>query len=224
MPDFELLSRATMIYGALYFVAGLIVSVPHRLEVLSLLQPMRSLNLLYMLMILFGGGLLGEYVLRSHAWRWVALFLPLSAGMCYAQRDLFPATPHVEWPGAKLGNPWEQAFQWAHDNTPEDAIFAINPKYMGIAGEDSQGFRAIAQRSQLADDGKDSGVVELFPQIAESWVAQVRAQTGIEQFRKADFAHLEHDFGATWVILRQPGHADLDCPYRNEVVMVCRLP
>lgn len=224
MPYFELLSRAMMVYGAVYLVVGLAVSVPHRLEVLALLQPMRSLELLYILMILFGGGLLGEYVLRNRAWRWVALFLPISAGMCYAQRSLFPATPHIEWPGAKPGNPWEQAFQWAHDNTSEDAIFAINPKYMGIEGEDAQGFRAIAQRSQLADGGKDSGVVEMFPQIGESWVAQVRAQAGIEHFQRADFEHLEHDFGASWAILRQPGHADLDCPYKNAEVMVCRLP
>lgn len=223
-PYLELLSRSLMVYGAIYFVAGLIVSVPHRLEVFSLLQPMRSLQLLYMLMILLGGGLLGEFVLRKHAWRWIALFLPLSAGMCFAQRALFPATPHVEWPGAKPGNPWEQAFQWVHDNTPEDAIFAIDPNYMGIDGEDAQGFRAIAQRSQLADDGKDSGVVELFPQLGDTWLAQVKAQRGIEQFHRADFMKLEQNFGASWAILRQPGHTDLDCPYKNATVMVCRLP
>jgi hypothetical protein len=221
---FDLLSRAMCVYAAIYFVVGLVVSLPHRLEVLALLQPMRSLQLLYVLMLLFGGGLLGEYVLRRSVWRWTALFLPLCAGMGYAQRQLYPATTHVEWPGAAPTNPWEQAFQWVRENTPEDAVFAIDPNYMGIHGEDAQGFRAIAERSQLADGGKDGGVVEMFPQIGNSWLAQVKAQTGIENFRQSDFVRLRTNFGAGWVILRFPGHNDLDCPYKNGTVMVCRLP
>ena len=220
----ELLSRSMAVYGAIYLVLGLIVSVPRRLEVLALLQPMRSLQLLYILMLLIGGALLGEYVLRNRAWRWVALFLPLSAGLCYAQRALYPASAHIEWPGAKPKNPWVQAFEWVRNNTPEQAVFAIDPNYMGIDGEDSAGFRAIAERSQLADAGKDAGVVEMFPQIGDSWLAQVRAQSGLEHFKRADFAPLEHDFGASWVILGQPGDLDLDCPYDNGTVKVCRLP
>jgi hypothetical protein len=224
MRNLELLSRAMAIYGAIYFIAGLAVSIPHRLEVFSLLQPMRSLRLLYVLMLLFGGGLLGEYVLRRRMWRWIALFLPLSAGMCWAQRALYPASAHIEWPQAQPRNPWVQAFEWARDHTPEDAVFAIDPYYMTAHGEDANGFRAIAQRSQLADGTKDSGVVEIFPQIADSWMAQLQAQTGVDQFRREDFVRLERQYGATWAVLRQPGYGQLDCPYKNQVVMVCRLP
>jgi len=185
---------------------------------------MRSLRLVYILMLLLGGGLLGEFVLRRRVWRWAALFLPLSAGMCWAQRDLYPASAHIEWPGAQPRNPWVQAFEWVRDHTPEDAVFAIDPHYMSVAGEDSNGFRAIAQRSRLADAVKDSGVVELFPQISDSWMAQVRAQTGIDHFRRADFMQLKSQFGVGWVVLRQPGSSELQCPYQNQVVMVCRLP
>jgi hypothetical protein len=224
MRNLELLSRAMAIYGVVYFIAGLAVSIPHRLEVFSLLQPMRSLRLLYVLMLLLGGGLLGEYVLRRRIWRWIALFLPLSAGMCWAQRALYPASAHIEWPQAEPQNPWVQAFEWARDHTPEDAVFAIDPYYMTAPGEDANGFRAIAQRSQLADGTKDSGVVEMFPQIADSWMAQVQAQTGVDQFRREDFVRLERQYGATWAVLRQPGYDQLDCPYKNQVVMVCRLP
>jgi hypothetical protein len=95
---------------------------------------------------------------------------------------------------------------------------------MTAPGEDANGFRAIAQRSQLADGTKDSGVVEMFPQIADSWMAQVQAQKGVDQFRREDFVRLERQFGATWAVLRQPGYDQLDCPYKNQVVMVCRLP
>jgi hypothetical protein len=224
LKHLELLCRAMAIYGAIYFVAGLTVSIPHRLEVFSLLQPMRSLLLLYILMLLFGGAFLGEYVLRNRVWRWLALFLPLSGAMCAAQRALYPASAHIEWPGAHPLNPWAQAFQWARDNTPDQAVFALDPYYMSIAGEDSNGFRAIAERSQLADGGKDGGVVELFPNIGNAWLDQVRAQTGIDQFSRTDFERLQSKYGVSWVVLRQPGHADLDCPYKNATVMVCRLP
>jgi hypothetical protein len=224
LRSLELLSKALVIYGAIYLAVGLGVSIPHRLEVLALLQPMRSLRLLYILMLLFGGGLLGEYLLRNRAWRWLALFLPLSAGMCWAQRALYPSSAHIEWPGVEPSNPWAQAFQWARDNTPEQAVFAIDPYYMNAPGEDSNGFRAIAERSQLADGTKDSGVVEMFPQIGDSWFAQVRAQTGIDDFQPQDFVRLKQQYDVSWVILRQPGRASLDCPYKNSVVRVCRLP
>jgi hypothetical protein len=224
LRNLEMLSWCMAAYGSIYLVLGLIVSAPHRFEVLSLMQPMRSLQFLYILMLLFGGGLLGRYVLRNQPWRWAALFIPLSAGMCYAQRSLYPATQHIEWPGARSRNPWAQAFTWVRENTPDQAVFAIDPHYMDLRGEDSQGFRAIAERSQLADDGKDSGVVELFPQIGDSWLAQVRAQNGIETFSLDEFKRLERDYGASWVVLRQTGRSDLDCPYRNSAARVCRLP
>jgi hypothetical protein len=220
----ELLSRSMVVYGAIYLAAGFIVSLPKRLEVVALLQPMRSLHIGYIFLILIGGGLLGEYVLRNRVWRWVALFLPLSAGMCYAQRALYPASAHIEWPQAASMNEWVQAFEWVRQNTPEDAVFAIDPHYMGIQGEDLQGFRAIAERSQLADAGKDSGVVEMFPQIGDAWMAQVKAQTGLERFQRADFLQLQQQYGVNWVILQQPAPVELDCPFQNQAVKVCRVP
>ena len=117
-----------------------------------------------------------------------------------------------------------QAFEWARLNTPEDAVFALDPRYMSIRGEDEEGFRAIAQRSQLADGLKDAGVVELFPNIADSWYAQVSAQTGIENFGMDGFERLKHEYGASWVVLAQRDPAGLDCPYRNQAAMVCRIP
>ena len=44
MRNFELLSRGMAIYGAIYLVVGLVVSIPQRLEVFALLQPMRACN------------------------------------------------------------------------------------------------------------------------------------------------------------------------------------
>lgn len=222
--NLEVICKSLAVYGAFYCLLGVLFSSSALFESIARLQPMRSLFLLYILLILVGGGFIGEYVLKNHLLRWLALFIPLSAGMCFAQLSLFPASAHIEWPWAAPKNPWVQSFDWIRNNTPQNAIFAINPLYMNIPGEDTNGFRAIAQRSQLADAVKDAGVVEMFPGIADEWLKQVHAQTGLKQFRREDFQRLRSEYGAGWVVLRQPNHAELDCPYANQAVKVCRLP
>jgi len=223
MRNLELLSRTLVLYQTIFVIAAVAVSIPARFESLARLQPMRSLHLVYILLALFSGGLLGEYVLKDRWWRWMALFLPLCAGMFYAQRVLFPASAHIEWPGAMPRNPWVQAFEWVRDNTPPNAIFALDPYYMHIPGEDENGFRAIAQRSMLADGVTDSGAATMFPPLAEEWLMQVHAQNGWPRFQVPDFGWLQAKFGVNWVVLEQPGITDLQCPYQNQTVKVCRL-
>ncbi|MGZ4733027.1 MAG: hypothetical protein ACXVZH_12870 [Terriglobales bacterium] len=216
--------RAFLIYGAIYLVVALVLDLPPQFERLARLQPLRSLHLLYMFLFLCVGGLLGEYVLKKSAWRWLVLFVPLGIGMFAAQRSLFPASAHVEWPGRPAKNPWAQAFVWARQNTPMDAFFALDPGYMHIDGEDEIGFRCLAQRSRMADAIKDNGVVSMFPPLADEWWAQVRAQTPWKNFQAPDFARLKEKYGVTWAVLEQPGVAGMDCPYTNATVKVCRVP
>jgi hypothetical protein len=223
LRNLDLLCRALVIYELIYLPPALVLSSFSRFEALARLQPMRCLFLLYILMFLFLGGFLGEYLLKNHLWRWLALFIPLCAGMFLAQRALFPASRHIEWPGAQPTNPWEQAFLWARDHTPSDAIFALDPDLLNLPGEDEQGFRAIAQRSRLADRGSDAGAVSMFPAMADEWFRQVQAQTGWQNFQAQDFHRLQTAFGVTWVVLHSPAVPGLDCPYRNSVVLVCRL-
>jgi hypothetical protein len=185
---------------------------------------LRSLHFEYIVMFVMLGGFIGEYVLRDRAWRWLVLFVPLALGMCLAQRSLFPASAEVEWPGATPKNPWAQAFDWVRLNTPADAVFALDPEYMTIPGEDENGFRCRAQRSRLADGVKDNGVVSMFPPLAEEWWAQVQAQTPWESFRLEDFERLKSKYGADWVVLQQPGISGLDCRFENPAVRVCRIP
>ncbi len=75
-------------------------------------------------------------------------------------------------------------------NTPTDALFALDPLHMQIPGEDTHGFRVIAERSMLADAIKDSGAVSMFPPLADKWLAQVQAQSGWERFQLQDFQRL----------------------------------
>jgi hypothetical protein len=223
LRNLDLLCRALIGYELVYLVAAVVLSIPARFESLARLQPMRSLYLLYVLLFLFGGGLLGQYVLKNRVWRWAALFVPLCAGMFLVQRDLFPASAHVEWPGVASKNQWVQAFQWIRTNTPRDAIFALDPWYMHIPGEDENGFEAVAQRSMLADGVKASGAVSMFPAMADEWLRQMQAQSQWSKFQPQDFRRLQAQYGVSWVVLQQPGIAGLNCPYRNAAVLVCKV-
>jgi hypothetical protein len=94
---------------------------------------------------------------------------------------------------------------------------------MTLAGEDQHGFRALAERSMLADAVKDSGAVTMFPALAVDWREQVDAQLGWSHFQAQDFQRLRRKYGVSWVVLQQPGVAGLACPYQNAAVVVCRV-
>jgi hypothetical protein len=222
-PVLEAMCSASLIFGLIFFAAASILTIPPRLANFAELQPMRCLHLIYILLFVILGSLLAQGILKHHVWRWAVLFLPLCAGMWYAQRQLFPATPHIEWPGARPRNDWVQAFLWIRENTPRDAYFALDPNYMVLPGEDQHGFRAIAERSRLADTVKDSGAVTMFPALAETWRQQVRALQGWKNFQMSDFHRIKQMFGVDWVVLQAPGVADLSCPYQNHGLLVCRL-
>jgi hypothetical protein len=214
--------KTSVLLGVMSLAVAFALSASPRFESLARLQPLRSLFLIYLLLFICSGALAGEYLLKTHRWRWLALFLPLCAGMFYAQRQLFPASAHIEWPGVKSKNDWVQAFEWTRENTPVTAMFALDPYHMRIPGEDVNGFRAIAERSMLADAVKDSGAASMFPPLADEWLRQVDAQRGWRDFQPADYHRLQTEFGVNWVVVQNPV-TGLDCPYQNTAVSVCRL-
>ena len=223
MKNLELLSRAMIPFVSVAAVVALVLSIPARFEALARLQPLRCLALCYMVLIVVGGGVVGQYLLRNQVWRWLALFVPLGLGMFFAQCQLFPASSHIEWPWAAPRNPWAQAFDWIRGNTSTDALFALDPELMHIEGEDENGFRARAERSSLADDVKDQGAASMFPPMAVRWMQQFQDEKNWKQFGVQDFQRLRMKYGISWVVVQQPGVAGLDCPYQNEAVRVCRL-
>jgi hypothetical protein len=222
-PAFRRLARALIPYGLAFTAAALVLASSPKLETFNRLQPMRAFHLLYCIFFALLGGLMGEYVLGRKAWRWVALFAPLAAGMWFAQEDAYSSSPHVEWPGNSGRGSWLEAFYWIRQNTPKDAVFALDPNYMAIPGEDQHGFRAVAERSVLADKLKDSGPVALFPQLAEEWKRQVSAQEGWEKFDQRDFERLARTYAVTWIVTRSPGPEFARCPYRNKDLAVCKV-
>jgi hypothetical protein len=222
-PARAALAGCAAFFAAFQLAAACIVLLTPALVRLTPMQPMRYLHLVYIFMALLGGGLIGEKLLRGHLWRWVALFLPLALGMFIAQRSLFAGTAHIELPGVASHNPWLRAFAWVRTNTPVDAYFALDPYYMQLPGEDYHSFRALAQRSELADAVKDAAVATQVPDLAPLWQQQVQAASGWQHFHKQDFLRLQQQFGVNWIIVQAPGVEGLDCPYKNEAVAVCRL-
>jgi hypothetical protein len=223
LEKLERVCHAAVVYELVYFAIALIIAIPQRFEAVARLQPLRSLLLVYIFMLMAIGGFIAEYLLKDRAWRWLLLFLPLCAGMFVAQRQLFPSTAHIEWPWAAPKNQWEQAFLWIRQNTPVDATFAIDPFYMEAPGEDRIGFRALAERSRLADANKDSGAVAMFPPLADEWWEQFQAQKNWKHFMRADFLELRTRYQVGWTVLQAPGIMGLSCPYANQTVAVCRI-
>jgi hypothetical protein len=188
------------------------------------LQPMRYLHLVYFAMALAGGGLLGQFVLKKTAWRWVVYLAVLNSGMLLSQEAQLPASRHLELPGLTPRNQWLQAFDWIRLNTPENAYFALDPYYLDEPGEDYHGFRALAERSSLADEVKDAAVVTQIPPLGAEWLQQVQAQHGWAGFRIDDFERLKQQFGVDWVVVSYPAPAGLNCRWHNGTLAVCEIP
>ena len=215
---------AIFAYGIVHQVASMIVTESPALVRLTPMQPMRFLHLIYIFMVLIGGCLIGKYFLKASALRWAAVFGITSFGMFASQRALFAATPHFEFPGTCTANPWLESFAWIRNNTPVNAYFALDPSYLAVPGEDYHSFRALAERSQLADMVKDPAVVTQVPELGTDWEKQIDAQEGWRHFKLADFERLRSEFGVNWVLVSYPQPAGLDCKWHNATLSVCQIP
>ena len=223
------LARMAVISGAAaVVVAVLFARVGLATHSVARLQPLRIFQLVYVVMILVVGAELGERVLRQSATRWAVVFSLLAGVMVFAERQIYPASAHVELPGTMRWsapeNPWEQAFVWISRNTPPNALFALEAHYITSPGEDAQGFRAIAERSVLPDYSKDGGVVANKPALSGEWMRGLAAQTSLST--ESDAARIEalRPLGVSWVVLDRVAETRFRCDYANRAVKVCRLP
>lgn len=212
------------LFGVFHLIMSVALMLPQSLQRVRPLQPMRYLHLFYIVFVVLGGGLLGQKFLRTHWIRWVLIYVPLAAAMFFAQRQTYPTSRHLEWPDSAPRNSWLQAFGWIRDHTPTDSYFAAGAGYMERPGEDYHGFRALAERSVLADAAKDSAVATQVPRLAARWQDEVEAQRGWEHFGIDDFTRLKARFGVDWVVIEQPGVEGMQCPYKNAAILVCRVP
>lgn len=222
-PAVDRLCRALVILGLLATAVFLIFSASPIFDHFVRLQPMRAFHLIYIVMFVLLGGLAAEFVLKTSTWRWLLLFGAINSVMFLLDRSMYPASEHLELPGRATDNPWVQAFRWTRAHTPEDAVFALPPRYLSLPGEDTHGFRALARRSMLADWVKDSGVASVFPQAAQEWAREQELTRGWEQWSAPQFTALASYSPVTWVLVERRQQAGLSCPYSNAAVAVCRL-
>jgi hypothetical protein len=215
---------AVLAFGVFYQLLAMAILAPDSLIRLSPLQPMRYLHLVYLFMALVAGGLMGRFLLKTHVWRWAVYLLVFNGSMFVVQRQFIDGGAHLELPGMASANPWIQAFDWVRQNTPTDAYFALDPGYLAAPGEGFHNFRAIAERSQLADGIKDTAVVMQVPSLGPVWREQELAQAGWTQFELADFERLKEQFGVDWVMVSYPQPAGLDCHWHNGKLAVCSIP
>ncbi len=200
------------------------------------LQPLREFLLLYAVMLLLLGAAISEAchraavktrgVSRLALQATPALFtVAMAAGLFLAARATYPASLHIEfpWRTTQQQNPWAQAFLWARDNTPPDALFALDARYINTPGEDAQAFRAISLRSAMPDFSKDGGEASITPAIAPTWLAAAQAQADMSALSDTERDHRLAPFAPSWMVL----HADAEtahlCPYSNGIVKVCRF-
>jgi hypothetical protein len=224
-PVMSRMSASLVRFGLLYFMVSMLFSYVPRLARLAALQPMRSLQLIYLLLSCFAGGMVMQRFPRQYPVLLI-LFLGLCGGMYYAQVQEFPATPHVEWPGLKASNEWLAAFDWIRRSTPPAAYFVMDPRYLESPDEDFHGFRAFAERSALADEIADKSVASLFPSLAEEWRTETDPLRDWSRFDSSAIRDLKTRFGVDWVLIQRghsPRFADLVCPYENSGIRVCRI-
>jgi len=215
---------AVFVFGVFQQAIAILLQSSPALVRMVPLQPMRYLHLVYIFMALAGGCLIGQFLLKASVWRWVVFLLVFNGGMFAVQREMYSGSQHLELPGRVSANPWLQAFAWIRGNTPADAYFALGPRYLAEPNEDFHGFRALAERSQLADAVKDGAMAAMVPELAAPWLAQVHAQQGWTHFKLADFERLKAEFGVDWVVVSYPPADGLKCRWHNEVVTVCQVP
>ncbi|MGI4853078.1 MAG: hypothetical protein ACRYF4_03400 [Janthinobacterium lividum] len=192
----------------------------NRSLLLARLQPLRLLHFVYCIFLLLGGGALASLPWRPL--RWITTGVA-AISLLLMQRQLYGSSGHFEWPGQTPRNNYQQAFLWIRDNTPVDALFALDADYTRSPGEDAQLFRAIALRSSLPDAAKDGGIASVMPSLAPEWARVSAAQRALASLTDAErLAHLQ-PFGATWIVLPATSQTGFACPYRNPAVQVCRL-
>jgi hypothetical protein len=188
------------------------------------LQPLRVFQTVYVITIVSVGAVFGEFVLRRSAWRRAAMIAGVGMTMLFVQIGAFSNSAHFELPWVAPANDWEKAFTWIRNNTPEDALFALDADYINAPGEDSHNFRAIAERSAVPDYSKDGGIASIAPDLTADWVAGEKVQKGLDRANDAERIHALRAFPVDWVVLSSRAITGFACDYTNEAVKVCRVP
>jgi len=190
----------------------------------AMLQPLRIFHVVYIVMLLVVGTFMAATFLQRDPVRWVAVGVVLGALMFFVQNNTFPHSAHIELPWSTPVNDWERGFVWIRDNTPKNASFALDARYIDSPGEDAHSFRAVAERSSAPDYTKDGGIAAIDPSLTAEWAAGEAIQAGLtddsdqQRREKLAQAHIQ------WLVLESRSTTKFNCPYQNKSMKVCRVP
>lgn len=225
LPACARLSFAMLPFGLLSILAGLFLSSSTSFDMFARLQPLRTFHLITIVLVLLVSGVLGEYLAKGRPWVIAAVATPLAIGMMYVAHETYPNSAQVELPSATSSNDWMNTLLWIRNNTPQNAVFAVDSRYFMDPGTDVHGFRAGSERSSLADYYKDSGVVSLFPDLAEEWKDMSSATYGLNHFQAQDFSRLRSEYPAvSWTVVHGSAPRGMTCPYQERGYSVCQIP
>lgn len=186
-------------------------------------QPMRHLHLVYVASLALLGGWTETRVLRGRMGRRALVAVVAAASVVVLQQG-YPASPHIEWPGRLPDNAYVRAFDWVRTHTTVDTRIAIDPFYLRRPGPDWHSARVFTRRSMLSDAVHDLAPAAMNPALAERWTREQQGLSGWTGFSRGDFARLRRDFAVDWVVVAGTQGADLDCPFAEPAVRVCRTP
>ncbi len=222
-PAATALIRAAIALGLIATLISLLFAhESYSTHLVARLQPLRAFLLLYAVMTILLAGTLAERFSRMRIVAQITL-TAMALLMFFVQRQTYPASQHLELPGRIPTNPWSQAFLWAGEHTPTDALFALDANYITTDGEDGQTFRATARRSMLPDFSKDGGEAAVRPSLAAAWYSGQAAQQNLSALTDAERRQRLRPLGVTWLILHATAPTAAACPYANAVVKVCSL-
>lgn len=222
---FRRISFAMVPFGLVSIVVAAVFASSNRFEMYARFQPLRSFHLITLVFILLLAGVLGEYLGKRQVWIMPAVSVALAVGMFVVSRQTYPNSPHVEFPSNTSSNPWVNTLLWVRNNTPKDAVFAVDSRYFKEDVTDVHGFRAISARSALADYYKDSGVVSLFPDLADEWKQMSDSTYGLNHFTLDRFRSLKAEYPqVSWTVIHGTAPLGMECPYEQRGYSVCRLP
>ncbi|HUH64019.1 MAG TPA: hypothetical protein VLZ50_13525 [Terracidiphilus sp.] len=222
---FHRISFALILFGVLSIAVAAVMASSDRFEMFARLQPLRSFHVITFIFILLFAGVMGECLGGKRRWAIAAIFISLATGMFFVNRQTYPHSPQIEFPSASSSNSWINALLWVRRNTPTDAVFAVDSRYFEDDLTDVHGFRAISERSSLADYYKDGGVVSLFPSLADEWKEMSNATYGLNHFTLDRFRVLKAEHPeVSWTVIHGPAPAGMDCPYLQRGYAVCQMP
>jgi hypothetical protein len=224
--EFRRISFVLIPFGIVSIGAGAIISSTHDLDMFARLQPLRCFHLITLVFMLLLAGVIGEYIsAKKLRWALPILLAALTVGMSYVSYATYPNSPRIEIPGRhSTQNAWLDTTWWIRHNTPQTAVFALDSRYFGVNGVDAHGFRALSERSALADYYKDGGVVAIFPNLATEWKQMSDATEGLNGFSAGQFVRLAHEYPVTWAVIHGSAPSGMNCPYDEHGYAVCQIP